>query len=72
MAWEQKMYHLQGRLIMPPSGGISAGLDTVWTFSMIWLRHSLDRQADELIKFNDYFYPSNFPVQSENREFIKF
>ena len=57
---------------MPPSGGISAGLDTVWTFSMIWLRHSLDRQADELIKFNDYFYPSNFPVQSENREFIKF
>ena len=32
MAWEQKMYHLQGRSIMPPSGGICGRL---WQISAI-------------------------------------
>jgi hypothetical protein len=32
MAWEQKMYHLQGRSIMPPPGGICGRL---WQISAI-------------------------------------
>ena len=70
-------WHGMGKKNVSPAGTIDNA--SVWRH-LCRLGHSLDilhdfsldRQVDELIKFNDYFYPSNFPVQSENKEFIKF